>query len=115
MCAFSPFGNCLIASAQEMVHLTEDRSDTPHLKHQPLDDLVAGRQFRRHELSRLLGQIHEDGTGLEHGIRLTVGTVLIDDGRDLGVRIDGDEFGREPVVVFREPLDEPIERRHAGG
>jgi len=71
----------------EEADLPEHRPDAPHLKHQPLDGLVARGALARQEHAGLVRQVDEDGSRLEQRQRLPTGAVRVDDGRYLVVRI----------------------------
>ncbi len=75
----------------EMGPLAEHRSDAGELDHQPLDHLVFPGGVGGQKLSGLLGEIEQDRTRLDHRVWPAAGTVMIDDGRDLAVRIDAGE------------------------
>lgn len=53
------------------------------------------------KLSGLLRQIHENGGGIEYPDFLAVGSIRIDDGRNLAVRIDGAKGRRVLLTLFR--------------
>src|SRR4029077_19013465 len=78
-----------LAQTEEKIGLTEHWPDTAHLKHKPLNDLVALAHILRKELAGLFSQVHQDRARLEQRQRLTPLTVRIDDGRNLIIRIDG--------------------------
>jgi hypothetical protein len=81
------------------MHLPEHRADAAHLEHEPLQRDVTPARRRRDELPGLLPEIHEDRPGLHHRERLPVWTFGIDDRRNLAVRVERDELGRELVVL----------------
>ena len=79
-------------------------------------DLLASLQAKAASLhadqaAGLVAEINEDRARLEQRDRLPAGAVLIDDGRDLAVRADGDELGLElPAVAdvdHVQPVREP--------
>src|SRR5690606_9644827 len=78
----------------EKAHLTEHGPDAPDLKHEPLNRLVARVRVARQETTRLLGQINENGAGLEQRQRTAARAVRIDDRGDLAVRIERHELRR---------------------
>ena len=83
-----------------MIVLAGHRAEIAHLPEQPLDGFGAGAQIARQELSGLLSEIEQDGTGLEHGDRLAAaGRRLIDHGRDAVVRGHREEFGFELLAL----------------
>src|SRR5437870_2254478 len=55
----------LAGEPMEEADLTEHRADTAHLKHQPLDRLVAVRRILRHEPASLVRQIDQNRSGFE--------------------------------------------------
>ena len=86
---------------QEMMRLTKHRAKSTHLPHQPLDDAQPFRPVRRKKLSCLFRQIKQDRTRFHQADPF----LAIDDGRDLVVRIEGQELGRHLVVCFeRNPM-----------
>ena len=83
----------LAGELMEEAELAEHRSDAAHLEHQPLEAFVAAGGILRNEAAGLLGQVHQDRTRLEQRQRLAAGTVWVEDGRDLVVRVDRQEGG----------------------
>ena len=55
------------------------------LEEQPFQTGDALSRIGREELPRLLREVQQDGAGLEDGLGLAVGGVVVDDRRDLGV------------------------------
>ncbi|CAM2168521.1 hypothetical protein BLAT2472_10893 [Burkholderia latens] len=91
----------LVVAAREFMEeadLAEHRTDAAHLEHHPLDRLVAARQILRDQLARLVREIDQDRPRFEQRQRPAVGTVRVDDRRNLVVRIQRQEFGRQLVV-----------------
>ncbi|MNI83659.1 hypothetical protein D3C73_1404910 [compost metagenome] len=63
-------------------------------------DLGAAAHVGGQELAGLLGQVQEDGTGLEQGDgRAAVGGLCVDDGGDAVVGRDGQKFGFELIAA----------------
>jgi hypothetical protein len=75
-----------------MHELPKHRTDQRHLHHHPLDRVETGRCFLWQEPAGLFRQIEEDRARFEHGIGLPALAVVIDDDRDLGIRIELQEF-----------------------
>jgi len=96
----------------EMVDLSGDRPKSPLLEHQPLENRNARFQAPRPELACLLAQIDQDRTGLEDAYGLSVGSVQIDDRRDLGVRTDFQEFRLELVTFANIDNSDDVRERH---
>jgi hypothetical protein len=84
-----------------VVGLAEHRADAAHLEHQPLQGLVLAAVASRQEAAGLAGEVDQDGAGFHHLDGLAVGAVGVDDGRDLAVRVDGDE-GRRELLALRD-------------
>jgi hypothetical protein len=83
----------------EVPELAEHGADAPHLPHEPLNRLPFVNRVLRQELPGLLRKVEQNGAALEHGDRLPVWTVGVDDRRDLGVRVDLDELRRKRLVL----------------
>ncbi|MNT28961.1 hypothetical protein D3C72_1646810 [compost metagenome] len=83
----------LARELMEEAELAEHRADAAHLEHHPLQRLVASRRVGRDELAGLAGQVDQDGAGFKQGQRRAVGPVGVEDGRNLVVRADRQEFG----------------------
>ena len=66
-----------------------------------LDGLVAARRVGGQKLAGLLGEVQEDGAGLEQSDRFATRPIGIDDGGNLAVRVQGQEF-RPPGLVFAD-------------
>ncbi|EWS62417.1 hypothetical protein Y695_04356 [Hydrogenophaga sp. T4] len=77
--------------AEEHIGLAHHRPDAAHLEHQPLQHARAALGVRGHEAAGLFGQVDQAGARFEH--RKIVGLV-VDDGRDAAVGVDGQESGR---------------------
>src|SRR3954447_6723071 len=69
--AFDGVGDLLRRVEREMAVLAEHGTEPAHLPHQPLDDLGAGAQFIWEKAAGLVGEIDQDGAGLEYRKRLT--------------------------------------------
>ena len=100
-----------------MREVAERRPHIRDLDHQPLDHVVLPRRVPGHELAGLLGEIHQDRAGFEHRVRLATRPVLIDDHRNLLVRIELLEVGREccrarPDVDRLEIIRQPALLEH---
>ncbi len=80
-----------------MAEAAADIGRAAHLPEQPRQTLGACLGLGRQEGTEFLGEIHQDGAGLEHADRLRA--AAIDESRDLGVGIDGDEAAAELVAV----------------
>ena len=93
-----PAGHLLLRDMAKVMGLPEDWPDPAHLKHGPLDHLVARRHLARHEALMLLGQLHQHRARLDYGVGLSPRPVGVDQGRDLLVRIDRGEGGGELIV-----------------
>jgi len=63
--AIDRVGNLFRRVAEEDVRLTPSSDHARHLKHQPLNDARTTLGILRHQLAGLLGQIDQDGAGLE--------------------------------------------------
>jgi hypothetical protein len=74
--------------AEEHIGLSLHGPDAAHLEHQPLQHPRARQRLARQQLARLLRQVDEDGTRLEHG---EISCGAIDDDRDATVRIESQE------------------------
>ena len=70
---------------------------TAHLPEQPRQAFGALGAFRGKKGSELLGQIKQDSTGFKHPDRRR--SAAVEQGRDLGVRVDRDEAAAELVAV----------------
>ena len=92
-------GKLLAGEFVEKADLPEHRPDPAHLEVQPLDGLLSPRRIGWQKLAGLLGEILQDRAGLEQRQRLAAGPVRIEDGRDLAVRIQRQEFRRLLVVL----------------
>src|SRR5262249_50485407 len=90
----------------EMGELAEHWADIGELEHQPLHHFVFFGHVLRQEFSALLGKIHQDRAGFEHGIRLATRPLVIDDSGNFRVRIDLDEIR---IVLLALPyIDEML-------
>ncbi len=77
----------------EEAHLAEHRPHRRHLEEHPGDGLVAPRRVGWDQPAGLVGQVEQDGAGLEQAERLPARPIGIDDRRDLAVGVQGREFG----------------------
>src|SRR5208282_5076783 len=85
--------------ANKVPSLPEHRSNSGHLEHQPLHDVVARAGLRRHELTGLLRQVEKDRAGLKERKRLPAWTVMVDYRGHPVVRADLEELGRELLAL----------------
>ena len=83
--------NALRRLVDEVPGLPEDRADVAHLVHQPLDHGARAGVLGK-EAAGLLGEVDQDRPGLEDRERATR-DVVVDDRRDLLVRVDRGERG----------------------
>jgi hypothetical protein len=81
-----------------VVHLAGHRPEAVHLEHQPLEDRHPCHRVARHELPGFLGQVQEDGPGLEDADRFGPRALGVDDRRDLVVRAELQE-GRVELLA----------------
>jgi selenophosphate synthetase-related protein len=80
------------------------------LKNHPFERQVALASALGNEPIRLVGKVEQHGAGFEHRDRFAAGAVVVDDGGDLVVRVDGKVCGRllfafgevDPVQCVRE-------------
>ncbi len=80
----------------EMVVLPGHRPEPAHLPEQPLHALGAAAQVGRQEFAGLLGEIEQDGAGLEHRERRAAARrIVIDDGGDAVIGRDFQELAIE--------------------
>ena len=95
-----------------MVDLPRTRPESTHLEHQPLQNRNAFHQIFREELAGLLAQIQQNRARFEHTDGPAIRAVGVDDGGDLVVRTDLQEFGFE-LLIFGD-IDDPdlIGQRH---
>jgi hypothetical protein len=92
----------LVLAAGELVEeadLAEHRADRGHLEEHPGQGLVALGRILGQELAGLLRQIDQDRAGLEQAERLSARAVRIDDGGDLAVGVQRQEFRRPGLVL----------------
>ena len=78
-----------------MVHLADHRPDAAHLPHQPLHDEPVAVLVLGYELAGLVGEIEQDGAGLEQ----RAAVVAVDDRGDAVVGADLQEVGLELLVL----------------
>src|SRR5262249_55979679 len=96
------FGGDLAAGELvEVAELAEHWTDEGHLEEHPLDRLVTARRLAGHESAGLVSEVEEDGTGLEQGERITIGTVRVKDRRGLAVRVEREKL-RAPGFVLAD-------------
>src|SRR6056297_4279232 len=86
--ALDRVGDTLGRIAQEVPALAEHRPQASHLEIQPLEHPVARRALPGQEAAAALGQVLQDGPGLEQR-ELAARPVPVDDGGDLVVGADG--------------------------
>ena len=87
-----PLGRVL----DEMMVLAGHRAEATHLPEQPLQHLDPAAQVGRDEPAGLLGEIEQDGAGLEDGDRAAAaGGIVVDDRRHPVVGCDRQEPGPE--------------------
>src|SRR6476661_3200637 len=84
-----------------MMYLSEKRADAAHLKHEPLNGFELSGDESRKQAPGLPCEIHENGTGFEQGVRLSLGTLLIDDRGNLAVGIERHEL-RFELIPFAD-------------
>lgn len=72
--------------------------DAAHLEHQPLQHFVLAAGVGRQQPPGLAGEVEQDGAALEQRDGRAIGALGVGDGRDLVVRADGEEVGRELVA-----------------
>ncbi|MNE31542.1 hypothetical protein D3C80_1251150 [compost metagenome] len=70
---------------EEHIGLALHRTDSAHLEHQPLQHQRTALEILRQQLPGQLGEVDQDGAGLEHG---EVAVVAVDDGRDPAIGVD---------------------------
>ncbi len=93
----------LVVLARKFVEepdLAEHRTDSAHLKHQPLDGLISAGRIARHELAGLFGEIDQDRAGLEQGQRFPARPFGIQDGRDFAVGVERQKLRRHLILGF---------------
>ena len=96
----------------EMHGLAGERAEARGDEQQPGQQL--GPVLRRaEELAGLLGEIDQDGGGIEHPRLLAAGPVRIDDRRHLAVRVDRAEGGRVLLALAGVDRDRPRRARPA--
>lgn len=93
----------------EVVVLPGHRAQAAHLPEQPLQRLVAATQVGGDEAATLVGQVQQDGAGLEQAQRrAAIDRGVVHDGRDAVVRCDLQEIGLElralPDVHRHDPV-----------
>ena len=87
--AFDGVGDLLRRVECEMTVLAEHGTEPAHLPHQPLHDFGAGAQFIWEKAAGLVGEVNQDGAGLEYRKRLTaIGGRAVNDRRNPIVRAD---------------------------
>src|SRR4051794_22037784 len=89
--AFDSVGDLLRRVEREMTVLAEHGTEPAHLPHQPLHDLGAGAQFIWEKAAGLVGEIDQNGAGLEYRKRLAA----------IGRRAGNDR--RKPIVRGGRP------------
>ena len=87
--AILDLGRC---RTQEMMRLPQHRPEAAHLPHQPLHRVVARHTRGRQELRRLVGEVDQNGPGLEEAVRLAARTVGIEDRGNAVVGADAQEL-----------------------
>ena len=92
----------------EVMGLSEHRADAAHLEHQPLQHFVSRGDRFGHEAASLGSEVDEDRARFEQRKRLAFGSVGVDDGRDLVVRADREEFGLELVAGADVHWNHPV-------
>ncbi|CFM29709.1 Uncharacterised protein [Bordetella pertussis] len=98
--ALDGVGDALGRIGREVVVLAGHGAQSAHLPEQPLQHVGAPAQVGGDELAGLLGQVQQDGAGLEQrDRRAAIGRRLIDDGRDAVVGRDGQEFRLELLAL----------------
>src|SRR5229473_1781400 len=94
--AFDRIGDFLRRVEREMAVLAEHGTEPAHLPHHPLHHPGAAAHILRQETSGLVGEIDQDGAGLEYRKRpAAVGRQPIDDRRNPIVRADREKFRLE--------------------
>src|SRR5580704_13444246 len=83
----------------EMRPLAEHRPYPGELNEQPLDHLIFFGHVLGQELARLVREIKQNGAGFEDGERPAARPLVIDDDRDLAVRIELEELRLELIAL----------------
>src|SRR5204862_3141886 len=89
----------------EMMDLPGNRPEATVLEHQPFQHRDTRLQIARPELAGLFAKVDEDRAGLEDADRPAIGTVGVDDRRDLAVRAYLQE-SRLPLLALAN-VDDP--------
>mmetsp|Transcript_5361 Transcript_5361/g.20336 ORF Transcript_5361/g.20336 Transcript_5361/m.20336 type:complete len:301 (-) Transcript_5361:269-1171(-) len=96
--ALDGIGQLLLGIDPEVMGLAQHGPDAAHLEHQPLQHFVLAAGVGRQQPPGLAGEVEQDGAALEQRDGRAIGALGVGDGRDLVVRADGEEVGRELVA-----------------
>jgi hypothetical protein len=93
----------------EVIVLPGHRTKAAHLPEQPLDRLGAAAQVVADEFAGLVGEIEQNGAGLEHRDRCAAaGRIVVDDGWDAVVRRHRQELRLELLTLADIDRDELV-------